>query len=53
MQLIDTHAHLFHEDYKDRLDEVLQRAGEADVAAVICVGLDLPTSEQAITIAET
>jgi len=53
MQLIDTHAHLFHDDYKDRLDEVLQRAREADVAAVICVGLDLPTSEQAITIAET
>ncbi len=53
MQLIDTHAHLFAEEYQDRLDEVLQRAGEAGVAAVICVGLDLPTSEQAVTIAET
>lgn len=51
--LIDTHAHLFCDDYKGRLDEVLQRAGEAGVAAVICVGLDLPTSEQAVTIAET
>ena len=53
MQLVDTHAHLFHEDYNDRLDEVLERAGEAGVEAVICVGLDLPTSEQAIAIAET
>lgn len=53
MQLVDTHAHLFHEDYEGRLDEVLQRAGEAGVTAVICVGLDLPTSEQALAIAET
>ncbi|MBA7662056.1 MAG: YchF/TatD family DNA exonuclease [Calditrichaeota bacterium] len=51
--LIDTHAHLFHKDYEGWLDEVLQRAEEAGVAAVICVGLDLPTSEQAIAIAET
>ncbi len=53
MFLIDTHAHLFYKDYQDRLDEVLQRAGEAGVGTVICAGLDLPTSEQAITIAET
>lgn len=53
MQLIDTHAHLFGDEYKGCLDEVLQRAGEAGVGAVICVGLDLPTSEQAVTIAET
>ncbi len=53
MQLIDTHAHLFAEEYQGRLDEVLQRAEEAGVTAVICIGLDLPTSQQAITIAET
>ncbi|UCH62696.1 MAG: TatD family hydrolase [Fidelibacterota bacterium] len=52
-QLIDTHAHLFHEDYADRLDQVLQRAEETGIGAIICVGLDLPTSEQAVTIAET
>ncbi len=52
MLLIDTHAHLFHKDYEGRLDEVLQRAGEAGVAAVICVGLDLPTSEASIALAE-
>jgi len=53
MQLTDTHAHLFAEEYQDRLDDVLKRAGEAGVVSVICVGLDLPTSEQAIAIAET
>ncbi len=52
MQLIDTHAHLFSDEYKGRLDDVLQRAGEAGVAAVICVGLDLPTSEASIALAE-
>ncbi|MFC1543148.1 TatD family hydrolase [Candidatus Neomarinimicrobiota bacterium] len=52
MQLIDTHAHLFAEEYQDKLDKVLQRAGEAGVAAVICVGLDLSTSEQSIALAE-
>ena len=52
MQLIDTHTHLFAEDYHDRLDEVLQRAGEAGVDTIICVGLDLPTSEAAIALAE-
>ncbi|MFB0516698.1 MAG: TatD family hydrolase [Candidatus Neomarinimicrobiota bacterium] len=52
MHLIDTHAHLFAEDYQDNLEEVLQRAADAGVAAVICVGLDLPTSRQAVAIAE-
>jgi len=51
--LIDTHAHLFYQDYQDRLDEVLNRAAEAGVGAIICVGLDVPTSEQAIALAET
>lgn len=50
--LIDTHAHLFYKDYQDRLDEVLQRAREVGVESIICVGLDLPTSEQAIVLAE-
>ena len=52
MQLIDTHAHLFAEEYQDSLDDVLQRAAEAGVAAIICVGLDLPTSEQAVALAD-
>ena len=34
------------------MDEVLRRAGEAGVAAVICVGLDLPSSEASIALAE-
>jgi TatD DNase family protein len=52
MHLIDTHAHLFYKDYRDHLDDVLQRAEEVGVESIICVGLDLPTSEQAIALAE-
>ena len=50
--LIDTHAHLFYKDYRERLDEVLERAAEAGVGSIICVGLDLATSGQAIALAE-
>ncbi|UCD38521.1 MAG: TatD family hydrolase [Fidelibacterota bacterium] len=49
---IDTHAHLFYKDYKDQLDAVLQRAEDAGVGTIICVGLDLPTSEASIALAE-
>lgn len=51
--LIDTHAHIFYKDYHDQLDAVLERAAQAGVDTIICVGLDVPTSEQAITLAET
>jgi TatD DNase family protein len=50
--LIDTHAHLFYKDYQDQLDEVLQRAEDAGVGAIICVGLDLATSEASVALAE-
>ncbi|UCH09539.1 MAG: TatD family hydrolase [Fidelibacterota bacterium] len=50
--LIDTHAHLFYKDYQDKLNEVLQRAENAGVEAIICVGLDLATSEASIALAE-
>ncbi len=49
---IDTHAHLFYKDYQDQLDEVLQRAADAGVKTIICVGLDLDTSQVAIELAE-
>ncbi len=50
--LIDTHAHLFYEQYADQMDAVLARAAEAGVGAIICVGLDLETSRAAIALAE-
>ncbi|MCK4577444.1 MAG: TatD family hydrolase [Candidatus Marinimicrobia bacterium] len=50
--LIDTHAHIFYKDYADSLDDVLKRAADAGVAAIICPGLDLETSEQSLKLAD-
>ena len=50
--LIDTHAHLFYKDYHQQLDEVLERAAVAGVGSIICVGLDLATSGEAVALAE-
>ena len=49
---IDTHAHLSDPSFADDLEACLGRAREAGVAAVIAVGSDLPSSEQAIALAD-
>ena len=50
--LIDSHAHLFFEDYKDEVAAVLQRAREAGVGRLINVGTGVAESRQAIALAE-
>ena len=46
--LIDTHAHLYWEDYKEDLDEVIQRCLDADVTTIINVGVDVEKSKEAL-----
>ncbi len=48
---IDTHAHLFYENFDDDVDEVIQRAIDAGVEYMIIPGTDLPTSRQALELA--
>ncbi len=50
--LVDTHAHLDFDDFRDDLDDVVARAGNAGVAAVIDPGIDIATSKRAIELAE-
>lgn len=50
--LIDTHAHLTDKQLADRLDEVLARARDAGVGAVISVATDVATARGAIAQAE-
>lgn len=45
--LIDTHAHLYWDSYKDDLDEVIQRSIDAGVTSIINVGVDVQKSELA------
>jgi TatD DNase family protein len=51
--LVDTHCHFNHERFAEDLPECLERAQAADVWQMIVVGYDLPSSEQAVALAET
>ena len=50
--LIDTHAHLYLDRFKDDLDAVLARAQEADVRAIILPAIDVPSTYQALELCE-
>ncbi|MGH2569053.1 MAG: TatD family hydrolase [Bacteroidota bacterium] len=49
---IDSHAHLFYEDYQDDLEAVVRRAQEAGVEAIVVPGTTLETSREALRLAE-
>ncbi|QDU60745.1 putative deoxyribonuclease YcfH [Planctomycetes bacterium Pan216] len=51
MAWIDTHAHLNDEHFADRLGETLARATDAELEAVLVVGIDGPTSRRALELA--
>lgn len=51
--LIDTHCHIHEADFPLVPHEVLQRAKDADVQQLICVGTSQESSRAAITFAET
>lgn len=48
----DTHAHLDYPDFQADFGDVLQRAREAGIARMICIGTDTESSERAIKLAE-
>lgn len=50
--LIDTHAHLDHERFKDDVDQVIERAKLAKVQSIVTVGADLESSRQAVGFAK-
>lgn len=51
MNLIDSHAHLQDEAFAGELEQVLERAQQAGLEKIICVGYDYETSVQALDIA--
>ena len=53
MRLVDSHAHLNHEQFTEDWQEVLRRAKNAGVTAVINIGYDLLSSERAVTQCES
>ncbi len=52
MTLIDTHAHIYYEDYSHRMDDVIQSANDNGVEKIISIGVDLKSSEKCIKLAE-
>ena len=50
--MIDTHCHINDEKYKNDIDQIVQRAIDSGVKKMICVGVDLETSEKAILISD-
>ena len=52
MNFIDTHCHLNIEPLLDRTNEILDAAAAQGIHKMVVVGIDLPTSEIAIRLAE-
>ena len=51
MNLIDTHCHIYYDKYHD-INEVIDRALENNVSKMICVGVDIESSNKSIELAE-
>ncbi|MFC1683351.1 TatD family hydrolase [Candidatus Zixiibacteriota bacterium] len=49
--LIDSHAHLDFSQFKNDREQVIQRALDAGLAAIVNVGTDLPSSEKSADLA--
>ncbi len=50
--LIETHAHLYFDQFDEDREQVIQRAEEAGVKRIINIAVDLETSRQCIELAE-
>lgn len=46
--LIDTHAHLYWESYRNDLDQVIERAKDAGITSIINIGVDIEKSKEAL-----
>jgi TatD DNase family protein len=51
VRIVDTHAHLNHEDLLPEAPEVVERAAQAGVSHIVVVGYDVPSSREAIALA--
>ena len=53
MELIDSHSHIYGEEYAQDRTEMLERAREAGVGTIMAVGADLESSREACQLAES
>ena len=52
MTLIDTHAHIYYDEYSKRIDDVIRAAADNGVEKIISIGVDLKSSEECMILAE-
>jgi len=52
MAFVDVHAHIDHAQFKNDLDEVIDRARKAGVVSIINNGLDVKTNRKTLELAE-
>ncbi|MBI3039746.1 TatD family hydrolase, partial [bacterium] len=52
-RLIDVHAHLQDSDFSKDFPDVIERSKNSDIAGIINVGSDLPSSRKAVQLAES
>ena len=52
MTLIDTHAHIYYDDYSKRIDDIIRAAVDNGVEKIISIGVDLKSSEECMKLAE-
>lgn len=53
IRLFDSHCHLNMREYAGRVKEVLERASSRGVEGLLVVGFDLPSSREAVRLAES
>ncbi|MBN2365522.1 MAG: TatD family deoxyribonuclease [Calditrichaeota bacterium] len=51
MNFTDTHTHLHFDQYRDDLDEVIKRAGQAGIKKILTLGTDPASSRDTLSIA--
>jgi len=50
--LTDTHCHLFYEDLKNDIHNVIKRASDLGVSRFVCVSTNLNDAQECIELAE-
>src|SRR6185369_15615533 len=50
--LIDSHAHIYYRDFAGDFDDMLKRAEDNGVAAILVVGTDIESSRESVELAE-
>jgi len=50
MEFIDTHCHIYYDKYQDDINNVINKANDNNIKYMICVGVDLESSEKSITL---